>query len=85
MIDILYESHARVVCSAAVPLADLYVPETVAPVPAKHGKPSSAISGEEENFAFDRTVSRLLEMQSVTYLDKHKELILQRQLSHSHL
>ena len=72
LIDVLYEAHTRVVCSADVPLQSLYV------VQAPQGK-SGASQGEEENFAFDRTLSRLLEMQSKTYLDQHKAMLVSSQ------
>lgn len=89
LIDILYESHTRVVCSADAPLTELYVvekPEASSPVVAEMGAGKRGrhghipMSGEEEHFAFDRTVSRLLEMQSAAYLERHKEILLAKQL-----
>ncbi|WP_374566229.1 cell division protein ZapE [Nitrosomonas sp.] len=49
LIDALYEHGVKFLCSAAVPLAELYV-------------------GGDIGFEFERTVSRLTEMQSEAYL-----------------
>lgn len=58
LIDALYESHAKVVCTAALdPISLFHVSE-------EERKTSVA----DEIFAWDRTVSRLMEMQSATYL-----------------
>jgi len=35
--------------------------------------------GEEEQFAFDRTTSRILEMQSKLYLENHNKMFLRNQ------
>lgn len=51
LIDILYEHHVKLVCSAEKPVEQLYV--------ADRG---------HEAFEFDRTISRLMEMRSETYL-----------------
>ncbi|MCZ8185097.1 MAG: cell division protein ZapE [Beijerinckiaceae bacterium] len=51
LIDILYEHHVKLVCSAERPVEQLYV--------ADRG---------HEAFEFDRTISRLMEMRSETYL-----------------
>lgn len=58
LIDALYESHAKVVCTAALDPISLFQ------VSAEEKKTSIA----DEIFAWDRTVSRLMEMQSATYL-----------------
>jgi len=58
LIDALYESHAKVVCTAALdPISLFHVSED-------ERKTSIA----DEIFAWDRTVSRLMEMQSGNYL-----------------
>ena len=59
LIDILYEGHIRTICSAESLPHLIYIKQDV------KGR------DEEESFAFDRTVSRLLEMQSKTYLEEH--------------
>ncbi|MCZ8184286.1 MAG: cell division protein ZapE [Beijerinckiaceae bacterium] len=51
LIDILYEHHVKMVCSAEKPVESLYV--------ADRG---------HEAFEFDRTISRLMEMRSESYL-----------------
>ncbi len=51
LIDILYEHHVKLVCSAEKPVESLYV--------ADRG---------HEAFEFDRTISRLMEMRSESYL-----------------
>ena len=53
LIDTLYDRHRRLVLSAAAPPDQLYA-----------GRP-----GVTEAFEFDRTVSRLVEMQSREWLD----------------
>lgn len=53
LVDALYENRTRLICTAAAPAAQLYV------APPQSG---------DEAFAFDRTVSRLMEMQSEEYL-----------------
>ncbi|CAE7463951.1 Afg1l [Symbiodinium sp. CCMP2456] len=58
LIDSLYECHTKVVCTAELdPIPLFYVSE-------EERKTSIA----DEIFAWDRTVSRLMEMQSTTYL-----------------
>eukprot|EP00435_Cladocopium_sp_Y103_P045924 s341_g13.t1 len=58
LIDTLYESHTKLVCTAALdPIPLFYVSD-------EERKTSVA----DEIFAWDRTVSRLMEMQSTTYL-----------------
>jgi cell division protein ZapE len=51
LIDILYEHHVKLVCSAEKPVEQLYVTDR-----------------GHEAFEFDRTISRLMEMRSETYL-----------------
>jgi len=58
MIDAFYERHTKLVCSAAKdPVSLFYVTEE-----------ERRTSVADEIFAWDRTVSRLLEMQSTKYL-----------------
>jgi predicted ATPase len=70
LIDELYQHGVKLICSAEVD-AELLFPRTVERKPNTIG----AIAGEEEVFAFNRTVSRLSEMQTKQYLEKkhHKE------------
>ena len=55
LIDVLYENHVKVIALAESPLEKTYVP-------------SGHSSHRDEDFAWDRTVSRLTEMQSKEYL-----------------
>ncbi|XP_033219323.1 putative ATPase N2B [Belonocnema kinseyi] len=81
LIDTLYDSRIRIVVSAAAPHNKLFVPEGDAEysdekralmddLQISHGSDdhkSNIFTGEEELFAFDRTVSRLSEMQTSEY------------------
>ncbi len=51
LVDILYEHHVKLICSAEKPVEALYISER-----------------GHEAFEFDRTISRLIEMRSETYL-----------------
>lgn len=62
LIDVLYESHAKVFLLVDAPLAQLY---------DRPPRSSHVSTGEEEHFALDRTLSRLSEMQSNEYLRDH--------------
>jgi predicted ATPase len=71
LVDTLYEHRVRLVVAAAAPPLRLFSPvwrEAAAPAagPAPAAPPPST-SSYDEAFAFDRTVSRLLEMQSAGY------------------
>lgn len=66
-VDVAYENHVKLFVAAAAPPMALYVPD---PQPGS-SKGAAVFAGEEEHFAFDRTVSRLIEMQSEAYLQRH--------------
>ncbi|XP_051172910.1 putative ATPase N2B [Leptopilina boulardi] len=89
LIDTLYDSRVRIVVSAAAPHTELFAPEADAEytdekralmddLQISHGSEdhkSNIFTGEEELFAFDRTVSRLSEMQTTEYWqewDRHR-------------
>ncbi|XP_054717943.1 AFG1-like ATPase [Uloborus diversus] len=83
LIDTLYDNKVRVLCSADVPLKKLFLSAVMSPVlyedenralmddlnitKGSENADASLFSGEEEVFAFDRTVSRLTEMQTEEY------------------
>lgn len=87
LIDTLYDSKVRVVISAAVPHTQLFVPEgdseytdekrmLMDDLKISHGSDnhkSNIFTGEEELFAFDRTISRLSEMQTAQYWDRWEQ------------
>ncbi|XP_076380991.1 putative ATPase N2B isoform X1 [Megalopta genalis] len=84
LIDTLYDNKVRVVISATVPHTKLFVPEgdsdysddkrmLMDDLKISHGSDdhkSNLFTGEEELFAFDRTVSRLSEMQTTQYWEQ---------------
>ncbi|XP_058804936.1 putative ATPase N2B isoform X2 [Phymastichus coffea] len=84
LIDTLYDNRVRVVVSAVAPYNKLFVPEgdeeftdekrmLMDDLKISHGTDdhkSNIFTGEEELFAFDRTVSRLAEMQTAAYWDQ---------------
>ncbi|XP_067631789.1 putative ATPase N2B [Eurosta solidaginis] len=85
LIDTLYDNRVRVVISAESPLEKLFdiseKPTALADsertlmddLNIKHGSQESAanyFTGEEEAFAFDRTISRLYEMQKKEYWEQ---------------
>ncbi|XP_035227845.1 AFG1-like ATPase isoform X2 [Stegodyphus dumicola] len=83
LIDTLYDNKVRVLCSSEVPIKKLFLPAVINPViyddenralmddlnitKGSENESASIFSGEEEVFAFDRTVSRLNEMQTEEY------------------
>ena len=84
LIDTLYDNRVRVVISAAVPHTKLFVPEGINEysddkrmlmddLKISHGSDdhkSNLFTGNEEMFAFDRTISRLSEMQTAKYWEQ---------------
>ncbi|XP_014238457.1 putative ATPase N2B [Trichogramma pretiosum] len=84
LIDTLYDNRVRTVISANAPYNKLFVPEgeeeytdekrmLMDDLKISHGTDdhkSNIFTGEEELFAFDRTVSRLAEMQTAAYWDE---------------
>ncbi len=67
LVDALYEHKVRLVAVAAAEPHRLFRPHWPTPEPSPLEK---AASHFDEVFAFDRTVSRLIEMQSEEYLEK---------------
>ncbi|GCB67331.1 hypothetical protein scyTo_0015112, partial [Scyliorhinus torazame] len=80
LIDAFYDNKVRVICSAALPLESLFVQkdndsqeddarECIDDLELDHTKVEdiSIFSGSEEIFAFQRTISRLTEMQTKQY------------------
>ncbi len=72
-IDSLYEHNVKVIVGADAPITDVFQPDGVpaSAVADKHGDLLGTADyvpvAKDEVFAFDRTVSRLIEMQSVEY------------------
>ncbi|CAG8518964.1 10608_t:CDS:2 [Cetraspora pellucida] len=81
LIDALYDTKTILVCSAEVPVKELFTTEEdLDPthhellddlnLHAKDHKSSPIFTGEEEVFAFERAVSRLIEMQGHEWISK---------------
>ncbi|KAK0179240.1 hypothetical protein PV327_008049 [Microctonus hyperodae] len=87
LIDTLYDNKIRLVISAAAPHNKLFVPDNdteytdekrmlMDDLAISHGSDnykSNIFTGEEELFAFDRTVSRLSEMQTKEYWEQWEQ------------
>jgi cell division protein ZapE len=67
LLDVLYDANVRLVCSAAAEPHNLF--ETTTSGAAKPEGPQR----EDEAFAFQRCVSRLIEMQSAEYLERYEK------------
>lgn len=80
LIDTFYEHKVRIICSAAAPLQSLFLVEPDSAelqdsrvlmddldLSQDSAKGLSMFTGEEEIFAFQRTLSRLTEMQTEQY------------------
>lgn len=88
LIDMLYDNKTKVIITADVPIEDLFfIPKyKVNEISDEHRMlmddlkmgekdlKANIFSGEEEIFAFDRTLSRLSEMQSEDYWGKKRSL-----------
>lgn len=64
LIDLMYEAGIKVVIGTDTPIESLYTGEKLR---------QGASTREDVAFAFDRTISRLLEMNSDDYLDTHTQ------------
>ena len=69
LVDELYEHRVKLIVSAAAPVNRIF-PYTIGSSSIKRDS-NSLIVGEEEIFAFSRTLSRLNEMHSSEYLQAH--------------
>ena len=94
LVDTLYEHHCKLVCSAAAPPSQLVVEHAAVRTGNqskdkvidaslnKHGDllgdSKYVPTATDERFAFDRTVSRLIEMQSVEYLEEASQVAEER-------
>lgn len=79
MVDAFYDNHVRLILTAAVPADELFAPsrggaggDAIDPSLEKHGDLLGTAKyvpdAQDEVFAFDRTLSRLREMQTHAYL-----------------
>lgn len=67
LVDELYEHRVKLICSADALLQNIF-PYSIDP---SMRNSETLIAGEEEIFAFSRTLSRLSEMQTTQYLQSH--------------
>ncbi|XP_013776734.1 AFG1-like ATPase [Limulus polyphemus] len=87
LIDTFYDHKVRILCSADVPPEKLFVSVEDTEVTedenrklmddldisqSSESSKASIFSGEEEVFAFDRTISRLVEMQTTEYWEQRE-------------
>lgn len=80
-IDQLYERKCKLFCTAAVPLSKLFISDQ------QYEGGAVSQSEKDEAFAWDRTMSRLMEMQSSEYMaashqKKETDLLAQLEIQH---
>jgi len=81
LVDVLYEHKVKLLCTAAAPPGQLFMSDGNSEVGADIRQLTddltltpeqlSRFTGEEERFMFSRAVSRIVEMQSDSYLTSH--------------
>lgn len=73
-VDAMYESQVKLILQTKTPICEIFTPaspqEQQDPVVRVVSRKDKAASHYDEVFAFDRTLSRLEEMSSQTYLQK---------------
>ncbi|PVV00326.1 hypothetical protein BB560_005299, partial [Smittium megazygosporum] len=72
LIDTLYENRSVLMMSSKYNIYEIFNTisfDKLKSMTTSHGESTSLVTGEEEQFAFDRTLSRLIEMKSKDYLE----------------